>query len=521
MTLVNNEHTSINNQINIHSVENLAVQYNIPVDLLKEAIEKGIGQLFINLSKQNDQLTTQNGQLISILAGSSSLEEQLRTLLGLVDKLTKDFNNPQKQEILALLRTGSPKALAEALAIYKKLNETILEKRKLEAPEFAEQAALEALNYQFLNAANSYTRAWRDDTTQFDWLSQAVFCYGKANKFQIVEGLLQEFESEIQQITVQHSSYLKFKLTLSLFYVEKGDYDKALSVLIEAETLYEPLGIISAEYTSLMRNIGDNYRQKSQYNEALVYYKRTETLLKQRGVEDACLWESLANLYHLTGKYYLSFINFQKVKQAYIDHSIDLESPRFASLYQNWGNLYSTVGYFKLAIISYEEAISGYLKVGNDSVPYGNLMLSLGNSYNRLRQHDEGDIYYEKAEECLKILGRDHHDYRNLQLCKANSYMERGLPEKALEISKQQECFFKESDYKSHDYADYMMNLGSIYSCIFHKTRKQEDFKNSLEAYDKAKIFYKTLGEKHIDYVMLMKNYTLLHEHNRNLAIQS
>ncbi|MCS6266329.1 MAG: hypothetical protein H2174_02060 [Vampirovibrio sp.] len=182
MTLVNNEHTSINNQINIHSVENLAVQYNIPVDLLKEAIEKGIGQLFINLSKQNDQLTTQNGQLISFLTGSSSLEEQLRTLLGLVDKLTQDFKNPQKQEIVALLKTGTTEALAEALAIYKKLNETILEKRKLEASEFAEQAALEALNYQFLNAANSYERAWRDNRDEFDYYELAKRYYIKIEK---------------------------------------------------------------------------------------------------------------------------------------------------------------------------------------------------------------------------------------------------------------------------------------------------------------------------------------------------
>jgi len=195
---------------------------------------------------------------------------------------------------------------------------------------------------------------------------------------------------------------------LAVAFRQIGNYQKALEFLLQKLKIEEARNS-PRNLASVLINIGILYINLEQYNEALVYYKRADSVITQYNVKDLRYYiaNNLGDVYerlNVNDSAYNYFTRAVEIATALNDD--DLKGTSIIGL----GHIYLKQQKFSLASASYKEALA-YLEASNDEDLICEASLGLAKLYQALNMNDSAAYY---AGYSFNIARKDRFESRQL-----------------------------------------------------------------------------------------------------------
>ncbi len=195
---------------------------------------------------------------------------------------------------------------------------------------------------------------------------------------------------------------------LAVAFRQIGNYQKALEFLLQKLKIEEARNS-PRNLASVLINIGIVYINLEQYNEALVYYKRADSVITQNDVKDLQYYiaNNLGDVYerlNLNDSAYNYFTRAVQIATALNDD--DLKGTSIIGL----GHVYLKQQKFDLASQSYKAALT-YLEASNDEDLICEASLGLAKLYKALNMNDSAAYY---AGYSFNIARKDRFESRQL-----------------------------------------------------------------------------------------------------------
>lgn len=236
-------------------------------------------------------------------------------------------------------------------------------------------------------------------------------------------------------------------------------------------------------------NIGNYYENISDYNNALVYYKKAlkiqQRLFPEYHLDIAKSYNNIGILYYRKEKFEKALKYYKKAMTVYLK-IFGSDHKKTVSIYNNIGIVYKNLGKFNLAIEYYRKAIVVSTKnFKKNDINTGSYYLNMGVAYSELKDDRALDCY----KKALLIYKEQKHliglssIYQNFGVF----YHLKGEYDKALEYNK------KGLDKAIKYYGEYHAVIGSIYHNIGITFSVKGDFEKALHNYEKAIQIYKAI----------------------------
>jgi tetratricopeptide (TPR) repeat protein len=233
-------------------------------------------------------------------------------------------------------------------------------------------------------------KAFRTRVTQY---LQDIYRFFKLSPYRkefedLFSGKLDLYNSEFFRITSKGS---EAEATLGDYFFNKNFYDDALEIYLK-QLKEKPSDV------QLTEKIGYCYQERSDYNEALRYYKRAEIIdrkawtIKKIGL---CLRRLGRDEEAL--EYYLQACNMEPQNM----HSVIMTAHCYLDLKE------------------YENALKYYFKVEYNEPGNLKILRPIAYCYFALGRFEESEKYYDRLAEG-KLTARDNINIGNLALCKGN-----------------------------------------------------------------------------------------------------
>lgn len=195
---------------------------------------------------------------------------------------------------------------------------------------------------------------------------------------------------------------------LAVAFRQIGNYQKALEFLLQKLKIEEDRNS-PRNLASVLINIGILYINLEQYNEALVYYKRADSVVTRFNVKDLQYYiaNNLGDVYERLNLNDSAFNYFTRaVAMATALNDDDLKGTSIVGL----GHIYLKQKKFDLASQSYKEALA-YLEASNDEDLICEASLGLAKLYKALNMNDSAAYY---ARYSFNIAKKDGFESRQL-----------------------------------------------------------------------------------------------------------
>ncbi|HEX2683440.1 MAG TPA: tetratricopeptide repeat protein, partial [Ferruginibacter sp.] len=236
---------------------------------------------------------------------------------------------------------------------------------------------------------------------------------GKVKLMWNLAGVINVYDPESAVLYAQKALALSTKLgyiegqskslgALANTFIKTGNYTKALELNLRKLKLEEkgnnPLNLAYA-----LMNIGIVYRYQEEYNEALKYYYRSDSVISQNNLEQAryYLYMNLGDVYDRINNNDSAFSYFNKS----LIISNNLKDDDFI------GNSMTGLGhtYFKQAnapfsLMYYQSALT-HLRAANDDDVFCEAALGLATVYRELLHKNDSAVYY--ASLCMQLAEKD------------------------------------------------------------------------------------------------------------------
>lgn len=169
--------------------------------------------------------------------------------------------------------------------------------------------------------------------------------------------------------------------------LRRSNPDSAFQLAIEALQIAKEIDspLVAQSY----RNLGIIHKNRSEYDQAVSYYRRALALFKGEKLEadQAIIYNDLGNVHKYMGEYTASFEFY--IKSTALREKLDLK-PALAGSYMNIGNFLNQQGNFVRAQEYYRKSIS-MCRETTDSLRLGRALMNSGINETSLRNHDEAE----------------------------------------------------------------------------------------------------------------------------------
>ncbi|WP_271765587.1 CHAT domain-containing protein [Aquimarina algiphila] len=230
-------------------------------------------------------------------------------------------------------------------------------------------------------------------------------------------------------------------------------------------------------------NIGHYYRLSSDYDKALIYFKKAFIIRRKLYSEGhysfAISNRNIGSIYYYKSKYKIAVEYFEKALAINLK-VLDPEHPKIVNSYNNIAIIYDELGEFNKALDYYNKnLIIDIKKYGED---HKNLMPTYNNigvTYDNLEQYDNALSYYKKA---LKIDPEKSQSdlliniYNNIGVI----FKKKGEYDKAIYYQK------KSLDIAINHLGEHHPTIGKVYMNIGISNKRQGNLKKALDYYIKA-----------------------------------
>ena len=344
---------------------------------------------------------------------------------------------------------------------------------------------------QHLNDTAAYYLELRAslDTTNIKWqldadrfLFEYVASYDKALYYcqRALRHALIQFGEDHQEVATIYNE-------LNCVLVEKGDFDKALELLMKTLKIEESLGVEPHEIATTYNNIGVTYERIGDYDKALEYHKKAISIREKEKESDpiglAFSLNSIGTVYNFKGAY-------QDAKKSY-NTAIDLMESVYGKNHHILANMYSNMavtnynlGEFDLALKNIEEALSIWESIlgkshPNTAIAYRNMGVIY---YTQLNDYDNALLYLEKAKKIDEnVFGENNPKTAISYECLGNYYNTKGEYDKALEYLTRSVNIQIEYVGEHHpDVASCYNTIGWVYSNMGQYDKSIENYEKSL-----------------------------------------
>jgi len=295
---------------------------------------------------------------------------------------------------------------------------------------------------------------------------------------------------------------------------QKTQFDSSIAYFTKAALIYEALAYQTDEqglwekYIRCRIQIGENYRRKKEYNNALVYITRALevglTKLGEYHPDIAAGYNKIGIIY--SNKFdYDRALKYENKALAILKNIYGENHLTVAESYNDAGILYMNKGNYDLALEYLQKALAIKINLlGENDVNLASTYFSIGNLYASNGDHDYAISYFNKT---LNIVtSTSSEDYRgwigpinvNLGLC----YAEKGDYDKALEHWEKSLTAKLQTLPENHpSIAKSYANIGTVY---YHRG----DYDRALEYYDRASdIYSQSIGNYHYYTPFIASNY--------------
>jgi len=275
-----------------------------------------------------------------------------------------------------------------------------------------------------------------------------------------------------QQIDgIKHTKYADILDNLAGMYSNKGDYERAEPLFLEALGIREQLHldkIPSMHNLGLLYFLMGNYKKAIELNESVIALKKsTQTNITP---DLAISLNTLANL-----RYY-AYNDFASAEQLYlealsiIETTMGKDHPDYASSLENLANMYSELGNYSRAESMFKEILKIRVKqLGNNHPDYARGLINLANNYRLEGNFSAAEQSFEEAGTILeKKLGRNHPDFASYLKNHGILYIQSGQMEKAIAAFREIAAVNKELLEKSlrhlseKEISNYLIKLDEI-----------------------------------------------------------
>ena len=227
-------------------------------------------------------------------------------------------------------------------------------------------------------------------------LADAIYNYNPDSALQLAQNALY-FAKSINYIEGQSRSLG----ILANTFMRISNYPRALELNLQKLQLEEKRDK-PRNLASVLMNIGITYRYQEEYNNALSYYAKADSVIAKKNVEDfkANIALNLGDVYDLIGIFDSSY--------KYYSRSLDIAQSRgnedlIGLSFTGLGHIYRKMGKSQESLTNYHNAIV-YLQSANDDENLCEATLGLATLFQTLGQYDSSRYY---ANACIAIARKD------------------------------------------------------------------------------------------------------------------
>lgn len=305
----------------------------------------------------------------------------------------------------------------------------------------------------------------------------------------------------------QHINYASSLYNLASVLMEKQEYKKAESFLLQAKSIQgKILGELHPEYANTLNDLATLYVETGEYNRAEPLYLQAIKIAKQTtGNDDEEYMVTITNLavlYEQMKQYEKAEPLYLEAHQFYLKHPGENEEDLETSFF-TLANLYRIQQQYQKAADHYLQSANILKKyAGEVTEIYVTAISKLALTYSELGQYDKAEtLYFDIADIWAVLAGDKSPQYASAMGNLAAHYQDMGLYEKALFFyNKAIEIAEDNPDKTNTNYVIFVSNLA-----ILHMAHGKYDFAEPLLV--KAKeVYYHIYGENNNTYATSLSN---------------
>jgi tetratricopeptide (TPR) repeat protein len=191
-----------------------------------------------------------------------------------------------------------------------------------------------------------------------------------------------------------------------------GNYPQALELNLQRLQLEEKRNV-PGNLAKVLMNIGIIYRFQEEYDRALGYYARADSVISKNNIEDLkpIIALNIGDSYDLLGIFDSSYKYYRRslrIAQGLRDD--DLIGQSMTGL----GHSYRKIGNDSASLSNYQNAIN-YLRIANDDETLCEATLGLATLYQKLKQYDSSGYYASLSLSIAKKDGFSSREYEATQ----------------------------------------------------------------------------------------------------------
>lgn len=333
--------------------------------------------------------------------------------------------------------------------------------------------------------------------SQFD---SALFYFNQASKeYQLAK----EWENQI--ITLIH---------IGENYRVKGNYDNALNTYLQAKQIIEKEAVFKPEIQfNLLHKIGVVQIDRGNFNASLAPLQQAINLkITTQGPNDTTLalsYNSLGNAWYYSGVRDKALFYYKKALEIARTYHDSINSD-VAMVYQNIGIIYAVLGDFDQAEAYFQRSLQiNETILGPNSPDMGAIYMNLGRLQHLSSNNNKALLNFKRAESIFKSnFGDQHPGLGVIYMNQGTVYQSQDDIEKTLLYSKNALNILKANRAKGHpDILKLNMNIGVIYTA-------KRDYDKALEFFDQS--LPENLNQDFV--VSIYRNYAKVYSQQNNIS---
>jgi CHAT domain-containing protein/tetratricopeptide (TPR) repeat protein len=331
--------------------------------------------------------------------------------------------------------------------------------------------------------------------------SLALISKAKGEYKKALELLLEAISIREKALGKEHVEYIESLIGLGNLYYEMGELDKAIPLALEVlEIQKKTSGIESPEYAESLNSLALLYARKSEYNKALALHQEAlgirERVVGKDKPQYAWSLNNLAMVYTQKGQYEKA-LAMQLEAQAIMVGTDGKDNQNYALMLRASGNTYFSLGRYDEAQAAHRESADIIKKLfGAEHPNYALALTYLGRLYKTNGDYEKAIQCYNKAKAIQeKMFGTENSQYANSLFQLARLHVIAGEYEQALVTGlKVRDIWEKSYGKESTSYGMALHLLAEVYV-------KTGDYDQALPLFlETLSIREKKQGKRHREY---------------------